>query len=645
MPITRIALALSVLLLVGGVRGSAFPRSTQADTVVTRTSEDLPRGVLDTTSLSFRDTDLRDIFRALSHEHGLNIFLDNAISKMASIALARVRVWDAIKFLSQENGLVLSLDGGIIKITNPPPPPKPEPPPPRLPLVACENGLLSVQLKDDDLEKVILEIQKKSARNILLISGTTGTLSGKLMDIDFDQGFTQLLNNNGFAVQKRNGIYVVSRLDYYVGTQGTATAQKSGPYWVSVKDSLVTLDVTNAPLERVLHDMIRQLNTDVVFLNPVGGSVTARATSVNLARALDLILRSTNFGFRESEGIFFVGEKSNKALITSRLMRLKYLTADGFTDMIPQSLGSQATVKAMKEQNGIIVTAASDVLSQMEEFIREIDKPVAQVLIEALVVDYDLTKGSEFGIQAGVTGRADSSLTPRSGSIIPAIDVGMSGPYINTKLKQMGTQSVFGTDFNFGKLGKLPADFYLNIKAMESKGLANVRSRPLLATLNGHKATLSIGTTQYFLLKTTTPYRDQTQVLFQETQTFQTIEADVKLEITPYVGADSLITVEIKPDFRSPVGLLNSQTPPTINRRAMSSTVVVKEGETIVLGGLVEEGENEVRTQVPILGSIPILGNLFASTTKSKRKTELLIYVTPHVSYGEAFNMAEKDEK
>jgi type IV pilus assembly protein PilQ len=74
-----------------------------------------------------------------------------------------------------------------------------------------------------------------------------------------------------------------------------------------------------------------------------------------------------------------------------------------------------------------------------------------------------------------------------------------------------------------------------------------------------------------------------------------------------------------------------------INKRALSSTLLMREGETIVQGGLIQETESETRTQTPILGSIPLLGYLFSSTTKSERKSELIIYVTPHISYGEAF--------
>ncbi len=594
----------------------------------------LPQAAKDTTSLSFKDTDIRDIFRALSYQHGLNIFVDNAVNKRTTISLNQIRVYDAIKFLCAQNNLVLQLEGGIFKIS-PAPQAKVIPPPPKIPFIYFDKSGLSVELKNDDLEQVVLDIQKKASKNILITSGTSGTLSGKLTDIDFDMGFTQLMNNNGFAVQKKNNIYIVSRLDYFVGTQTSQQGQKAGAYWISVKDSLVTIDVTNAPLDRVLGDMIRQLNTDLVFYNAITGTVTARATNVTLTEALEMLLRNTNFTYRESEGIYFVGEKSNKALVTTRLLKLKYLRAEKIDDLIPQSISSQATLKVMKEHNGVVVIASNDVVAQLEDYLKQIDKPVAQVLIEALVVDYELSNGSEFGVGAGYRNVADSS--KRNDVLIPGLDIQVGGSAINTALKGIGKINVLGTDIGLANLGKLPGNFYLKLKALEEKGLANVRSRPLLATLNGHQASLSIGTTQYFILKTTVPYQNQNNVIFQESQNFQTIEADVKLEITPYVGADGLIIVEIKPDFKTPVGTLSSEIPPTINRRAMSSTLEMHEGETIVLGGMIQETQSESRSQTPILGSIPLIGGLFSSTSKSNKKSELIIYVTPHISYGEAF--------
>jgi type IV pilus assembly protein PilQ len=140
-------------------------------------------------------------------------------------------------------------------------------------------------------------------------------------------------------------------------------------------------------------------------------------------------------------------------------------------------------------------------------------------------------------------------------------------------------------------------------------------------------------------LTTTTPFQQNlNQSYLSTSEQFITVDADTKMEITPYVGADGQITVEIKPDFKTPIGQPSGGIPPNINRRAMSSTLIIKEGETIVLGGLIQESESESRTQVPLLGSIPLLGYLFSSTTHSTNKSELVIYITPHISYGEAFH-------
>jgi type IV pilus assembly protein PilQ len=613
------------------ITGVTTPDSSTV-TKIQPVAEILPKAAYDTTTISFKDTDLRDIFRALAREHGLNIFVDNSIVRKTTIALNGVPAYEAIKFLCEQNNVILTVEGGIFKIMSPPPPVivKEEP---KIPIVLFDKGNISLEVKNADLELLVLAIQNKTNKNILVTSGTSGTVTGRLIDIEFDLGFTQLMNNNGFAVQKKNNIYIISKLEYFVGNQTGPQARKAGPYWISVKDSLVNIDVTNAPLERVITDMTRQLNTDVVFYNDVTGTVTARATNVVLSKALDFIFRNTNFTYRFADGMYFVGEKSNKAMVTTRLLKLKYLISDKFLDIVPQSISSQATLKVMKEHNGIIAIAPGDVISQLEDFIAQVDVPVAQVLIEALVVDYDLSDGKDFGVKAGVRNSTDT--TKNSGDMyIPGIDLLFGNKAVNSTLNSLGKQ------IGVANLGTLPTNFYLNIKALEEKGIANVRSRPLLATVNGHQASLSIGTTQYYILKSTIPYRDQTQTLLQESQAFQTIEANVKLELTPYVGANGLITVEIKPDFKTPVGQLSPDIPPTINQRTMSSTVIVREGETIVLGGLIQDIESESRSQIPLLGDIPLIGAVFSSTSKTKKKTELIIYVTTHISYGEAFKVA-----
>ncbi len=604
----------------------------------------LPPGAADTTTLSFKNTDLRDIFRGLAYQHGLNIFVDNAIDKRVTISLNQVRVYDAIKFLCAQNNLDLSLKGGIFQVTTPPPP-RIIPPPKHVPYIAYQSGDLWIDAKNDDLQDVIQGIRDKSGRNILVMAGTAGAVTGELNDINFDVGFTQIMNNNGFAVEKRDGIYIVSQLQYYVkGEEGKGNPANSGPYWISAKDSLVTIDVTNAPVERVISDLVHQTNSDAIFYDEVPGDITARVTNVSMTEALNLLLMNTKATYRIANGKYFIGDKTDKTMTSVRMVKLNYLRPEKVIEMLPQSISSEAAIKPVREDNGIVIMATSDVISQFDSFVRAIDKPVPQVLIEALVVDYNLTKSSQLGVGAGFRNVPDTSI--QNYTLIPGINYTAGGLSINADLKRIGTINLFGTSLGIANLGVLPANFYLNLQALEQNGIADVRSRPLLATLNGHQATLSIGTTQYYELSTTIPYNGQNNTtVFQQSQSFQKIEADVKLEITPYVGENGMIVVDIKPDFESPVGQLSPNIPPTIEHRSLSSTLEMRDGETIVLGGMIQNTTSLTKTATPILGDIPILGALFSSTSKSDNKSELMIYITPHISYGDEFRDASLPDK
>jgi len=109
----------------------------------------------------------------------------------------------------------------------------------------------------------------------------------------------------------------------------------------------------------------------------------------------------------------------------------------------------------------------------------------------------------------------------------------------------------------------------------------------------------------------------------------------VKLEITPWVSASGEVTTEIRPEFSTPVGTLDPAVPPTINSRVMDSIVRLRDGETIILGGLIQDRKVATLNKVPFFGQIPLLGRLFRSRSHDIQKSELVLYLTPHVFYGE----------
>lgn len=118
----------------------------------------------------------------------------------------------------------------------------------------------------------------------------------------------------------------------------------------------------------------------------------------------------------------------------------------------------------------------------------------------------------------------------------------------------------------------------------------------------------------------------------QKTERFEKITAEVKLEITPWVSADGDVTVEIHPEFSTPIGQFNPEVPPTINSRILSSTVRLRDGETIVLGGLIQNSQTESRSKFPILGDIPIIGAVFRGRSTDIEDSELVVYITPHIN-------------
>ena len=151
-----------------------------------------------------------------------------------------------------------------------------------------------------------------------------------------------------------------------------------------------------------------------------------------------------------------------------------------------------------------------------------------------------------------------------------------------------------------------------------------------------------LSTTQYFLIRSETTFAQQT-VQTRISEEFETIEASMSLTITPWVTTTGEIITQIRPEFRTPQGALNAEFPPTINHRIVDTTVRLLDGQTIILGGLVQESIHEEERKFPLLWRIPVLGKLFVSKVQSSSTSELMIYLTPHIYYGEEGSVIPPD--
>lgn len=596
-------------------------------------------------SISFKDTDIKDVIRAIAYEYKTNVTVDNKLNNRISVSLHKLSVYDALKIIALDNNCVFHTDSMRFVISSeipkqiapPPPPAEPEPEIVFYP----GNNKIDMILRQVTLEKFVDKLRETTHKNYLIASGTTGKLSGALYKVDLYSGLKNILLNNGFYPQIKDSIIYITKTSYYSSLDEPGKQNKSR-YWVSAQNKSVSIDVTDADLIKVVDDISNQLNLQVVKLTTPNSKVTVKCENMPLEKAFYYLFKGSEFTFKNDEGTYIIGKSDNNILNTTELVKLSHLRADKILEKLPKKLTEKLVANISIEHNAIIITGAMEEVRNFISYISTLDKPVPQVMIEALVVDYNLDNLFQFGIEGGI---GDSAKLSRPDKWLPGIDVTASGKKINSLLKDIGDFDIFGTNVNVGNLGKLPDDFYLNIKALESNGIANIKSRPILSTLNGHTASLKIGTVQNYVFNEILPVTNQLSSTFIERETIQKIEANISFEITPWVGPNDQLTIEIKPDFQTPVGAFSpdKRVIPAINTRTLESTVKLKDGETIILGGLIQETTTNTETKVPFFGDIPLLGALFTSTDEQKSKGELIIYITPRIFYEDEFGYAYYD--
>ncbi|MEM6335393.1 MAG: hypothetical protein AAF752_02440, partial [Bacteroidota bacterium] len=593
--------------------------------------------------LNVKDADLRDVFRSMGHEYGLNMVVDNRIDQRVTFRLGDVPVEDALNFLCKEYRLQCEWNGSIIRVM----PPLVEPPPPPEPLaISFSEAGLHIDVQAEPVAEVMRLVQEVSGSNIVLQQGLTGTVTANLKDVPLTLALKTIAESNGFMLRERDGLYHLA-LDPTLAAQQAANRR----LWVEVEGETISLDVSEVPITQVLDRIKADMpSVSIIAYEPPQGTISARTSKLTLEETLDVLLSGSEFTYRLNGSMYAIGRKSSAGLTESAMLKIEHLRADSTLSLLPGTLKEGLTIQVVKEHNALMVIGPVDVIRQVSRYIDTVDHPTPQILIETLVVDVQSTDlfdlGLTFGRDPERAGTDDAARARYGFNTDEEGNGGLSFTANGDRIDKARTGGLLGDLLGVRRIGRLPSDFFVQINALDQDGRLDVRSRPQVATLNGHKANISIGTTQYYLLRSSTfpnygngGFRgqgtDDDIPFLAQSQRFERIEANVKLEITPWVNENGHVTVDIRPEFSAPVGEFNPDVPPTISSRVLESTVRLRDGETIVLGGLIEEREDVVQTKIPILGSIPLLGRLFRSERKETRKSELVIFLTPHVFYGD----------
>ncbi|MFP5466036.1 MAG: type IV pilus secretin PilQ [Gammaproteobacteria bacterium] len=429
----------------------------------------------------------------------------------------------------------------------------------------------------------------------------------------------------------------------------------------------LSLNFQNIEVRALLQVIADFTNFNVVTSDSVGGSLTLRLKDVPWDQALDIILQAKGLGMRKSGNVLWIAPKDeiaarekqeleSKASIESletlrtQGFQMNYakaseiaaqLTAGGAgggNAATTRILSPRGSVIAEPRTNQLFVTDIPSKLEQVQQLISKLDIPIRQVLIEARIVEADDRFGRSLGVRLGGSDLRGIRGGDPGYAAGAANRVAIGGSYDAVSMTTRETENALdtlNTSFinlpSVGAGGFAPAAFavslfssaanrFLNleISALEADGRGKIVSSPRVVTADQVKALIEQGTEYPYQTATSS---GATAIAFRK--------ANLKLEVTPQITPEGniILDVDINKDSRGETTTAGI----AINTKHVQTQVLVENGGTVVIGGIFEQTEIEDVTKVPLLGDIPVMGNLFKNRAKTANKSELLIFLTPRV--------------
>ncbi|PQJ15308.1 type II secretion system protein GspD [Aureicoccus marinus] len=298
------------------------------------------------------------------------------------------------------------------------------------------------------------------------------------------------------------------------------------------------------------------------------------------------------------------------------------VAAEALINILPDELKNDLDIKVDYELNSFLVGGPDAQIEKFKAFIRQIDKPVPVVLIEVMIIEVRKSAVVETGISWGLGQEA----TTTTGSIFPETNLTLNGNTVNR---------VIGGFNGFGSLniGKVVPEFFATIKALETNGDLRIKMTPSLTTLNGHRASLSIGETTYYVETNQNFFGSQIPTS-SEVRNYRPIDAQLAINIKPLVSGDGQVTLDIKviqSDFSSE--RIEDDAPPGLTSREFNSIIRMQNKDLAVLGGLEEKLKNDAGSGVPFLARVPLIKYLFSKRRREDTKQSLSILIKPTVIY------------
>lgn len=394
----------------------------------------------------------------------------------------------------------------------------------------------------------------------------------------------------------------------------------------------ISFDYNDADIREVMDMMAAKAGVNIIYSDDVSGTLTMSLSRVPFDEAFRTILSVKGLAVQQvGDNIIrlaspktLLSEQKN-SMIQTRVFFLNYAKASEMKTQVDSVVSAEgrSTGKTTADEtnNALIVTDNSVGLESTARLIRSLDRAPRQVLIEAKLIEVSLTDNYDLGVNWSYYSRPNSKgITAGSLDTTGAINnAANGGTGVNLPAK-----NVYG-NFRFGKVTSSTI-LDMTISAAAQKGKAKVLSDPKVATLNNKEANINItNQTPYETSDVTT-----TGGVSVTTSKVTYVTTGIVLKVTPTINSDGRITMKISPSVSQP-SATSGTTAPQVDTRSADTNVIVNNGETIVIGGLIHDSQSDTTYKVPLLGDIPLLGALFRKRSTARTRLELLIFVTPKI--------------
>jgi type IV pilus assembly protein PilQ len=474
---------------------------------------------------------------------------------------------------------------------------------------------VTLKVRDGDVKDTLTLLGRVSKANVVTDSSVTGKVSLNLEKVTFAEALSALAAAAGLVVNRTDGdVYVISQTKPGGGLTQLPIAPNPGGGGTDVSGRVVNINVKNAQIGSVIENMANQSGAQLIIKGGIlQDQVTARLSNVPFEKALDQLLTGTRFGYVRQGQVYLIGDTSQgtltgQALQSTEVIALAYTPAKNVTTLLPSILSQY--IKPDATRNAVVITATQTLRNQIKDLIKEIDKPLKQVVFEVKIVEL-----SETGSRA-----LNALASLQTGSTVGDTANGSNNNSALNLAGQIATTDSLPTLNGIARILQ-------TVSGLIGRGEGRLVTDTKLNTVSGKKAAIDVQTDINISLQNTATLNGVGTV----NQTITTLRAGTLVEIEPTVQADGNVLAILNLESSIPGTQTNANTAPNISRRKVKNTLLLKDGQTIEIGGLLQNNRTENTTKFPILGYIPFIGEFFSNTSYNIEQRELVVFITPRI--------------